>query len=193
MPLIRRRNKTAKETDGGTWIDVNSNDKKGHVNIYDSDPRGPHDQSIHINIDYDKGTFSINEKSDGEKTSTDCRCYLTTACMRNLRENFDDNCYELTVLRWFRDNFVSNEDIEHYYKVAPIIVETIENENEISAKSIYNYIYNNVVSYCVTQIEQKNYSEAYARYKDSVLILEEHVARPSLEKRLVKVLKQKHK
>ena len=57
----------AKETDGGTWIDVNSNDKKGHVNIYDSDPRGPHDQSIHINIDYDKGTFSINEKSDGEK------------------------------------------------------------------------------------------------------------------------------
>ena len=43
--------------------------------------------------------------------------------MKYFKENFDDNCYELTVLRWFRDNFVSKEDIKHYYEVAPIIVE----------------------------------------------------------------------
>ena len=45
--------------------------------------------------------------------------------MKYFQENFDDNCYELTVLRWFRDNFVSKEDKEHYYEIAPIIVETI--------------------------------------------------------------------
>lgn len=51
----------AKETNGGTWINVNSNDEKGHVNIYGSNPREPHDESIHINIDYDTGKFTINE------------------------------------------------------------------------------------------------------------------------------------
>ena len=59
----------AKETDGGTWINVNSND-------YESDSKEPHDESIHININYEKGTFTSNEKSNGEKTSTDCSCYL---------------------------------------------------------------------------------------------------------------------
>ena len=179
----------AKETDGGTWINVNSNDEKGHVNIYGSDPKEPHDESIHININYEKGTFTINEKSNGEKTSTDCRCYLTTACMRNKMEKFDDNCYELAVLRWFRDNFVSREDIEHYYEVAPIIVSAInesENNNEI-----FNFIYENVVSVCVTAIKKGDYDFAYNKYKNSALTLEEQFARPKLEEKLVKFLKLK--
>lgn len=179
----------AKETDGGTWINVNSNDEKGHVNIYGSDPKEPHDESIHININYEKDTFTINEKSNGEKTSTDCSCYLTTACMRNKMEKFDDNCYELAVLRWFRDNFVSREDIEHYYEVAPIIVSAInesENNNEI-----FNFIYENVVSECVTAIKKGDYDFAYNKYKNSVLTLEEQFARPKLEEKLVKVLKLK--
>ena len=79
----------------------------------------------HININYEKETVKIKRHDeDGNVTSsTDIKCYLTTACMRHNNENFDDNCYELKVLRWFRDNFVSKEDIEHYYKMAPYIVE----------------------------------------------------------------------
>ncbi len=72
--------------------------------------------------------------------------------MRNKMEKFDDNCYELAVLRWFRDNFVSKEDIEHYYEVAPIIVSDIngtENDNEI-----FNFIYENVVRKCVKQYKK---------------------------------------
>ena len=179
----------AKETKGGTWVDANSNDKKGHVNIYGSNPREPHDESIHINIDYDKGTFTINEKSDGKKTSTDCSCYLTTACMKHRLEQFDDDCEELTILRWFRDNFVSKEDIEHYYEVAPIIVETINKEEQ--SDIIYDYIYDNIVDYCVEQIEQGNYDKAYSRYKNSVLILEDQFAKPVLINRFVKTLKLK--
>lgn len=78
----------AKETEGGTWINVNSNDDKGHVNIYEINLREPHNDSIHINIDYNKWTFTVNENSDCEKTSTDCNCYLTTTCMRYKLEQF---------------------------------------------------------------------------------------------------------
>lgn len=179
----------AKETEGGTWINVNSNDDKGHVNIYGSNPREPHNDSIHINIDYNTGTFTVNEKSDGEKTSTDCNCYLTTACMHHLMQKFDDNCEELNILRWFRDNFVSKDDIDHYYKIAPIIVEAIndaENNDEI-----YNYIYTNIVCVCVDAIKKVDYEFAYNKYKNSILALEEQFARPNLEKRLLKALKLK--
>ena len=181
----------AKETNGGTWVNVNGNDEIAHVNIYGSNPREPHDESIHINIDYEKGTFTINEKSNGEKTSTDCSCYLTTACMRYKMEKFDDNCEELMILRWFRDKFVSKEDIEHYYKTAPTIVDAInefENNNEI-----FNFIYEYVVSACVNAIKSGNYEFAYNRCKCSVLALEEQFARPVLEKRLVKSLKLAYK
>lgn len=109
--------------------------------------------------------------------------------MRHLKDDFDDNCEELTTLRWFRDHFVSEEDIEHYYVTAPIIVEAIDNlENN---ETIYHYIYNNVIDTCVKAIQQGDYEIAYNRYKNSVLTLEEQFAKPALEKRLIKVLKTK--
>ena len=112
---------------------------------------------------------------------------MTSACMKYFQEKFDDNCYELTVLRWFRDNFVSKEDIEHYYEVAPVIVETINKEEKSGI--IYDYIYDNIVNYCVEQIEQGNYDKAYSRYKSSVLTLEEQFAQPTLTNKMVKTLK----
>lgn len=176
---------SAKETNGGTWINVNGNDQKGHVNIYDNDPKEEHN-SIHINIDYDNEKFSITEKEDGETSRTDGNCFLTTACMRYFQDKFDDNCYELRVLRWFRDNFVSERDIAHYYETAPVIVDAINKEEK--SDIIYNYIYDNVVDYCVEQIENGNYEEAYSRYKSSVLTFEEQFARPVLHNKLVKSL-----
>ena len=169
-----------------------STDKYGkeHIDIYDSCPAENSDHgSIHINYDSDTGKGTIVDTTDGDKETTDIQCYLTTACMRHLMDKFDDNCYELTVLRWFRDNFVSKEDIEHYYEVAPIIVETINKEEKSDV--IYNYIYDNIVYYCVEQIEQGNYDKAYNRYKNSVLTLEEQFAKPYLQQRFIKVLKLK--
>ena len=106
-----------------------------------------------------------------------------------MKEKFDDNCYELKVLRWFRDNFVSKEDIEHYYQVAPIIVEIIDKVE--NADIIYRYIYENIVDYSIKQIEQKNYDKAYRRYKNSVLLLEEQFAKPFLQQEFIKILKRK--
>ena len=111
----------------------------------------------------------LNKNESSPLSSTE-HCYLTTACMKRYLNNFNDNCYELTLLRWFRDNFVSKEDIKHYYKIAPIIVGEIDKDNNNDI--VYDYIYDNIVDYCVEQIENGNYAEAYKRYKDSVMILE---------------------
>lgn len=90
--------------------------------------------------------------------------------MEHFQDEFDDNCHELTVLRWFRDNFISDEDVELYYSLAPTIVENINSleDNE----EIYNYIYENVEA-CVRAIENGDYNFAYTRYKSIVLALNE--------------------
>ena len=167
-----------------------SSDKYGrdHIDIYDSCPADNRDHgSIHINWDSNTGRGSITDTTGGDKETTDVSCFLTTACMKFFQNCFDDNCYELTILRWFRDNFVLEEDIEHYNKTAPIIVEAINKEEK--SDIIYNYIYDNVVDYCVEQIENGNYEEAYSRYKSSVLTFEEQFARPASNNKLVKSLK----
>lgn len=165
-------------------------DKKGndHISFYGGKIDKPHD-AAHVNINYDKKTWSSTthgpDKSDTSSGSGGC--YLTSACMQYLQQNFDDKCYELSVLRWFRDNFVTKEDINHYYEVAPIIVENI-NEDK-NANAVYNYIYDNIVAYCVEQIKQGNYKAAYDRYKSSVIVLEEKFVKPKLINKMTRVLK----
>ena len=166
-----------------------SGDKKpgAKIDIYSPDVRTePHD-SIHIKIDTKTGKGEIiQEPKNGPKETTDTQCYLTTACMRHYAEEFDDNCYELTTLRKFRDTFVSEEDIAHYYEVAPAIVEAI---NQIpGCEKIYHYIYDNVIDQCVKAIEQGDYEFAYNRYKNSILAFEEEYAKLTLEKDKRKVL-----
>lgn len=179
------------ETKDGGLIRIHG-DEKIRIDIYDGDERekGGHTRDT-ITYDTNTGTgridFHNEDKSD--KTSIDTSCFLTTACMKHMQENFNDNCEELIILRKFRDKFISKEDIEHYYKIAPIIVETIDSiENN---NLIYDYIYENVIITCINAIKQENYDFAYNRYKKIVLILEEQFARPTLEQRLVKVLKFK--
>lgn len=177
-------NETKKNTNRNGGEKKENGGSGAKIDVYSTDPKnGPHD-SIHIKVDAERKTYEAITKIDGKKESSSGGCYLTSACMKYMQERFDDNCYELRVLRWFRDNFVSKEDIKHYYETAPIIVETIDN-----ADNIYNYIYNTIVSYCVRQIELGNYGQAYSRYKSSFLELEEQFAKPVLTNRLVKTLK----
>lgn len=148
-----------------------SSSGKDKIDIYDSCPAENEDHgSIHINYDSDTGNGTITDTTSGETETTNVGCYLTTACMKHMQDKFDDNCYELLTLRWFRDNFVSKKDIEHYYKIAPIIVQNI---NKLSnSDNIYKDIYQNLISVCISAIENKKYEYAYNKYKDSVLELE---------------------
>lgn len=109
--------------------------------------------------------------------------------MNHFNVEFNDNCYELQFLRWFKDNFGSIEDVNHYYKTAPTIVDGIN--KSFDSENIYLDIYQNVVQFCVKAIELGQYEAAYERYKNSILSLEEHYAKPELGMRLVKCLKLK--
>lgn len=158
---------------------------------YDKSPYGnaPHN-STHVKSDLNENWKRVdNDRDNGtQEKSSGSGCYLTTACMSHLQEKFNDNCTELMILRWFRDNFVDKTDIKHYYNVAPIIVDKI---NSLSNnKKIYEWIYNNVVNPCVNAIKQKNYEFAYTRYKNSILALEEKFISPELKNSNNKVLKK---
>lgn len=150
----------------------------------------PHN-STHVNSDLNENWSRVdNDRDNGtQEKSSGSGCYLTTACMIHMQENFDDNCNELMTLRWFRDNFVSKKDIMHYYEVAPIVVEKINASSD--NKKIYTWIYENVISKCVDAIKRCDYEFAYDRYKNSVLALEEQFLKQELNKDSVKVLKLK--
>ena len=178
--------------DEGVEIRVfNDKNDRSHVDIYDSCPaENSEHKSIHIKYDSDTGEGSIVDTTDGNKETTDIKCYLTTACMKHLGADFDDNCYELTVLRWFTDNFVSKEDITLYYNIAPIIVENINAiENN---EQIYNYIYESIIAPCVKAIENSDYDFAYNRYKNSVLVLSEQFSQKEQEHTFVKKIGSLH-
>ena len=163
-----------------------SYERNGKVNRYSDNGDGGHSHSYWENKDdYNNGNDSDWHRSESgsrENPSTgevqsNGGCYLTSACMKFYQENFDDNCYELFVLRWFRDNYVSKKDIKDYYNIAPRIVNEINKLNE--AGMVYDYVYDNIVDYCVKELECGNYNEAYDRYKESILSLEKNFVKKS--------------
>ena len=178
-------------------LQYTSYEKGGAVNRYSDNGDGGHSHDHYNSSDnYNKGGAPDNSRSESNSSpnppigevQNNGGCYLTSACMKHTIELFDDSCEELTILRWFRDNFVSKEDIEHYYQIAPTIVEAIDNlEN---SEAIYDYIYKNVVEACVKAIKEGNYEFAYTRYKSSIITFEEEYAKPLLGQRLIIALKQ---
>lgn len=158
----------------GVTIKVHQ-DKNGkdHISFYEGPTDGNH-SSVHVNVDYrDGGSWS--SKTHGEDHSNtesgSGGCFLTTACMKVHDREFDDNCHELQTLRWFRDHHVSEEDVKHYYQIAPALVARIDSLPHVEV--IYRSIYQNVIQVCVDAIESKQYAVAYSTYKNAVLKLEQ--------------------
>ena len=174
-----------------------SYEKDGSVNRYSDNGDGGHSHSHWDN----KDDYNIGKDSDWERQESNDHgnpstgevqenggCYLTSACINHFKNNFNDECYELTLLRWFRDNLVSKNDTIHYYEIAPIIVSEFNNSN--NSDLMYDYIYNSVIIPCVIAIENQDYKFAYNKYKNSILILEETFVKPILKDRLIKTLKK---
>lgn len=113
--------------------------------------------------------------------------YLMEACKRHYKDDFDESCYELRVLRWYRDNHLSFEDTEHYYEVSPLIIKGIDSSS--NPDEIYESIYEHVIADCVEALQYGARDIAYQRYKDSENYFEEEYAKPVQEKEHVKVLK----
>ncbi len=180
------------DDDNDERLSYTSYEKDGSVNRYHDNGDGGHSHSRwQSKDDYNSGEdrdWGRDESNGRDNPSTGeiqdkGGCYLTTACMKHFANDFDDNCYELTVLRWFRDNYVTKEDVKEYYHIAPRIVERIdENENR---NAIYEYIFDNVVDVCVKAIENGDFDFAYDRYKESIENLENSFVH---SKKLVKAL-----
>lgn len=99
-------------------------------------------------------------------------CFLTTACMQH--KGLPDDCIELTELRQFRDTVLRATDegqklVDEYYRIAPSIVERIEQATDKDAicESIYQ-----TVQRCLDLIRMQQYDQAITRYRDMVYELQ---------------------
>lgn len=81
-------------------------------------------------------------------------CYITTAICEEFGRS--DDCYELTMFRSFRDNWLNAQPdgpalIRQYYKTAPAIVSRIDQQE--NRREIYRYLNDTYLSKCLTCIE----------------------------------------
>ena len=79
------------------------------------------------------------------------------------------------MLRAFRDGYMRSlpegeKDIETYYRIAPKIVEQINLDRY--SDIIWNRIYDELIRPCVDDINGGRYHDAYLRYKEYVLLLQ---------------------
>ena len=116
------------------------------------------------------GQSASGESSGGSGTGG---CFLTTACVQ--AKNLPDDCDELETLRIFRDSFMMSTeqgraDVEHYYKLAPAIVNTINNLP--NADEIWNSLFERVITPAVSLIKCDRLDDAYQLYKNCVFQLQ---------------------
>lgn len=118
------------------------------------------------NYDYDDCPIYKGDNSGG--------CFITSACVIAMGK--DDDCYELTILRNFRDNYLKRtkigiEDVKKYYEIAPQIVKKIN--SIIDREKIYKNIYDSMISPCIKYIERREYEKAHHHYRMEVIKLNE--------------------
>jgi len=96
-------------------------------------------------------------------------CYITTAVC----DSFDkpDDCYELTTLRRFRDEYMASSEegvklIEEYYEKAPRIVQTINTRAD--AADVYRMLFDTYINPCICMIETGKMEECLLHYKKMV-------------------------
>ncbi len=108
---------------------------------------------------------------DSGYTGGSSGCFLTSACVDYLGK--EDDCFELTTLREFRDNKMSITKsgvqlINEYYNIAPKIVELIDKS---PIKDVYyKYIYGEIQR-CLDFISKGQDDKTIETYKQMVLKL----------------------
>lgn len=96
-------------------------------------------------------------------------CYITTAACQSL--GLPDDCRELTVLRWFRDEVVSRTpagraDVAAYYDTAPRVVAGIDRRPDAAA--VYARLLADHIRPAVAAVERGEYGDAHARLRELV-------------------------
>lgn len=121
---------------------------------------------------------SCRHWEEADDIQGDAGCFLTTACCKY--KGLPDDCYELEMLRRFRDNvLLINEEgkklVKEYYHIAPGLVEKIEALPEEESKDILENIYNKVLR-VIDKIKANDNEGAIARYYSMVCWVESVVS-----------------
>lgn len=100
-------------------------------------------------------------------------CFITTAVCRTMGK--PDDCYELTVLRGYRDNYLLSREngrglVQDYYNVAPTIVKRINRQPD--ADKIYQSIWKEYLCPCIQMIESGRQEACREKYSEMVRKLE---------------------
>lgn len=125
-----------------------------------------HNNSPEYNAGYENGENNPAADNDGSGSPGGSGCFLTTACVDSI--GLPDDCEELTMLRWLRDNFIRRqkggaEEVAEYYRVAPQITARIDASAE--RRTVYRGIYDGLVLPAVQMIRANRYQDAYELYK----------------------------
>ena len=101
-------------------------------------------------------------------------CYITTAVCEY--QNKPDDCYELTTLRRYRDDYLMQTKegrslVQEYYNIAPRIVWAIRMQPD--KDRIYQNLYKDYLMPCIHYVEEKRNEECKDLYVDMVRGLEE--------------------
>ncbi len=96
-------------------------------------------------------------------------CFITTAVCDSFGK--PDNCYELSMFRDFRDNWLAAEPdgkslIAEYYVIAPEIVRKINSLTD--SANIYHSIWNNYLNPCLSFIENGDFKKCKDLYVSMV-------------------------
>lgn len=100
-------------------------------------------------------------------------CFITEAVCE--WQGKPDDCYELTVLRRYRDRYLMRSGegqalVEEYYDTAPYLVQVLNMQPDVC--EIYTKIYRRFLSPCIRCIEEKNYEGCKHIYVDMVRSLQ---------------------
>jgi hypothetical protein len=114
--------------------------------------------------------FGKSKDSENESEGKGGGCFLTTAAVDVLGEA--DNGDTLQTLRWFRDNIMRarpdwSADVDEYYRIAPAIVERLNND-----EATYRDLMDKHIRPAVRAIKAGEYEKAYRVYRAMVEDLE---------------------
>jgi len=130
--------------------------------------------------DYESSYSRCPHFRKGNDAPSSSNCFLTSACTE--ARGLPDDCEELTALRRFRDEWLKNqpgglEEIEEYYRIAPMIVEKIHEQPDGADRM--KYLYDHLVVPCVRMIEQGENEAARTLYRTVVLELRDQYEKGS--------------
>jgi len=133
---------------------------------------------VHNKYDADMKVYIVDNKydadinifiADNRYETKGSLCFITSACVEEM--GLPDHCYELTLLRNFRDAYlVSTEsgraDIAKYYEIAPRILKRLYRMPDASLQ--LRDIYKKMILPAVELVEEGRYKEAHAHYADQL-------------------------